>query len=233
MSCGSRNSSTYFMGLRLEAVPVEFFHRLAVFAHHRQEPQLFTRARFADLAHRESHVDEHPLTGSRWLFLQQIDVDLPAHAGDLHERKLLRAIGEPADVSPAVRVGSITYTVPGGPPRDAASTKIARSYCSPSNSSARCTPRMPKSAIRTVSGHTCVAMSRRATSQPKPSSPSRTLPRPATRTRGPFITAPRLLHCANASIPPDLRPESDGQRDRDPRQNPRLLGHASHSCDPG
>ncbi len=87
--------------------------------------------------------------------------------------------------------GSKIATVPGGSPSGIASISTSASYPS-SSSYARCTPRMPKSVTVAPSGSELSSMCL-TTSTPKPSSPRKMLPIPATRTRGVVVAAERTV----------------------------------------
>src|SRR6187399_2599651 len=80
MSAGSRNSSTNFI-MSPEPVSFELLHRLGILAEHREQPQLLARRLFADEAHGESDVDQHPVARSNPFPFEQADVDLAPHFG--------------------------------------------------------------------------------------------------------------------------------------------------------
>src|SRR6185436_3930546 len=83
-------------GSPVELVALDLLQGLRVLAQHGEQAHLFLRARFADLAHREADVDEHPVPGLQGLVAQQVDVDLAPHAGDI-DRRELRALGRKVD----------------------------------------------------------------------------------------------------------------------------------------
>ena len=128
-----------------------------------------------------------------------------------------------APISAGGSSASMTYSVPGAPPRDTVSIKMA-SPVSPTSAYARSIARMPKSRTPTPCGSVLPAR-RRATSDPKASSPRKMLPMPATSIS---FTRPRRAPNPRARRKSDARARPRGPgRGRDRRRASRR-----RECDP-
>src|SRR5450432_557558 len=72
-----------------QAVATNFLHRAVDFSQHAKRAHLVGGVLFADFAHGEADMNQHPVAGHGPVVLQQAEIDSPAHAYHVHESGIL------------------------------------------------------------------------------------------------------------------------------------------------